>query len=240
MTLWTQRRECRRLRGELCDWGDLKACPRTYWLPIWCRYDDSFVWNHRILQDLVTPALQYLHMEEGLPEFVTAPRSPSPIEEGNGTEEEMETLESRQQVAEGAGQPTRLTECLCALESMLPPVISGFVKQHKLALHIWDVDGRISRTTSDPVTLTIISRRSQFRAGASTFIVLLLIVSVAQPSRICLLITMFLLLGCRYRRRGIDETGYVANYVETEQVRISLIVINSRPFVLSQCSLFLN
>ncbi|KAL5968470.1 Phosphatidylinositide phosphatase SAC2 [Taenia solium] len=188
LTLWTQRRECRRLRGELCDWGDLKVCPRTYWPPIWCRYDDSFVWNHRILQDLVAPALHYLHVEEGLPEFVTASRSPSPVDEGEGTEVGMETPELRQQVAMGAGQPTRLTECLCALESMLPPVISGFVKQHKLALHTWSVDGRISPTKSDPVTLTIISRRSQFRAG------------------------------CRYRRRGIDEKGYVANYVETEQV----------------------
>ncbi|EUB64188.1 Phosphatidylinositide phosphatase SAC2 [Echinococcus granulosus] len=188
LTLWTQRRECRRLRGELCYWGDLKVCPRTCWSPIWCRYDKSFVWNHRILQDLVAPALQYLHVEEGLPKLVTASRSPSPVEESERMEAGMEMDETRQQVAAEAGQPTRLTECLCALESMLPPIISGFVKQHKLALHMWDVDGRISPTTPDPVTLTIISRRSQFRAG------------------------------CRYRRRGIDERGYVANYVETEQV----------------------
>ncbi|VDM23191.1 unnamed protein product [Hydatigera taeniaeformis] len=188
LTLWSQRREYRRLRGELCDWGDLKICPRTYWPPIWCRYDDSFVWNHRILQDLVAAALHYLHMEEGLPKFVTASRSLSPVDESAGLEDEMETCEPRRRAPVGAGQPTRLTECLCALESMLPPVINGFVKQHKLALHMWDVDGSISPNTSDPVTLTIISRRSQFRAG------------------------------CRYRRRGIDEKGYVANYVETEQV----------------------
>ncbi|CDS42484.1 phosphatidylinositide phosphatase SAC2 [Echinococcus multilocularis] len=188
LTLWTQRRECRRLQGELCYWGDLKVCPRTCWPPIWCRYDESFVWNHRILQDLVAPALQYLHVEEGLPKLVTTSRSPSPVKESRRMESGMEMDETRRQVAAEAGQPTRLTECLCALESMLPPVISGFVKQHKLALHMWDVDGRISPTTSDPVTLTIISRRSRFRAG------------------------------CRYRRRGIDEKGYVANYVETEQV----------------------
>jgi len=26
------------------------------------------------------------------------------------------------------------------------------------------------------------------------------------------------LLGTRYKRRGVDEEGYTANYVETEQV----------------------
>lgn len=34
----------------------------------------------------------------------------------------------------------------------------------------------------------------------------------------CLISNLSICKGCRYRRRGIDERGYVANYVETEQV----------------------
>ncbi|KAM7538393.1 hypothetical protein Aperf_G00000070430 [Anoplocephala perfoliata] len=191
LTLWTQRRESRRMRGELCDWKDLKSTPRTYWRPIWSRYDDAFIWNHRILQNLVDLALKFLKDIEGLPSSVIDPESPSPTymeDAEKGVEMDESMLQDDPPLVEGAGPQTHLTACLCALESMFLPVISGFVKQDKLSLPMWDVDGRISSNESDNVTLTIISRRSQFRAG------------------------------CRYRRRGIDERGYVANYVETEQI----------------------
>lgn len=169
LTLWTQRRESRRMRGELCDWKDLKSTPRTHWRPIWLRYDNSFVWNHRILQDLIDPALEFLKNIDGLPSWVTDPKPPSPtymedVEKGGKVNESMSHDESSH--IEGAGRQTHVTECLCALESMFLPVISGFVKQDKLSLPTWDVDGRISSNESDIVTLTIISRRSQFRAGA--------------------------------------------------------------------------
>ena len=167
MTLWSQRREIRRLRGELCDWGDLKTVPRTYWRPIWCRYDESFVWNHRILQDLVTTALVYLTTEEGLPESVIASRDSSPTPNKEAETDGGETVCPLLDI-EGSGQRTHLTECLCALESMLLPVIGGFVKQCKIALPLWDEDNRVSLTESSPVIVTIISRRSQFRAGAFT------------------------------------------------------------------------
>jgi hypothetical protein len=51
-----------------------------------------------------------------------------------------------------------------------------------------------------PVTYALLSRRSRFRAGV------------------------------RYERRGADATGAVANFVETEQVRIVLVcVLNCVP-----------
>jgi len=34
--------------------------------------------------------------------------------------------------------------------------------------------------------------------------------------QLCLVIDVF--VGTRYKRRGVDEEGYTANYVETEQV----------------------
>ncbi|VUZ56817.1 unnamed protein product [Hymenolepis diminuta] len=190
LTLWTQRREARRMCGEFCSWEDLKTTSRTYWRPIWCRYDDCFVWNHYILQDLVSPALEFLKNSEGLPSSVGEHKPPSPayMDKLKWEEEEEFTNHDNTTPIEGAGRRTHLTDSLCALESMLIPVISGFVKQDKCALPVWDVDGRITSEESDTITLTIISRRSQYRAG------------------------------CRYRRRGIDEKGHVANYVETEQV----------------------
>ncbi|KAM3183461.1 hypothetical protein ACTXT7_010303 [Hymenolepis weldensis] len=190
LTLWTQRREARRMCGEFCSWEDLKTTSRTYWRPIWCRYDDCFVWNHCILQDLVSPALEFLKDSEGLPSSIKEHKPPSPAYMDKLNREEEEEITSHDNIApiEGAGRRTRLTDSLCALESMLIPVISGFVKQDKCTLPMWDVDGRITSEESDTITLTIISRRSQYRAG------------------------------CRYRRRGIDEKGHVANYVETEQV----------------------
>nr|CDS27216.2 phosphatidylinositide phosphatase SAC2 [Hymenolepis microstoma] len=190
LTLWTQRREARRMRGEFCSWEDLKTISRTYWRPIWCRYDDCFVWNHLILQDLISPALEFLINSEGLPSSITEPKPPSPtyVDEFEEKEEGESTVDDNQSTIDGTGERAQLTDSLCALESMLIPVISGFVKQDKLALPIWGVDGRITSEEPDTVTLTIISRRSQYRAG------------------------------CRYRRRGIDENGHVANYVETEQV----------------------
>ncbi|VDN96004.1 unnamed protein product [Rodentolepis nana] len=190
LTLWTQRREARRMRGEFCSWEDLKTFSRTYWRPIWCRYDDCFVWNHLILQDLISPALEFLINSEGLPSSITEPKPPSPtyVDEFEKKEVEESTIHDNKPIIDGIGERAQLTDCLCALESMLIPVISGFVKQDKLTLPIWDVDGRITSEEPDTVTLTIISRRSQYRAG------------------------------CRYRRRGIDENGHVANYVETEQV----------------------
>ena len=32
--------------------------------------------------------------------------------------------------------------------------------------------------------------------------------------------------GTRYKRRGVDEEGYVANYVETEQVRYKSVLLH--------------
>ncbi|XP_059468988.1 phosphatidylinositide phosphatase SAC2 isoform X2 [Neocloeon triangulifer] len=70
------------------------------------------------------------------------------------------------------------------------PVIQGFVQVEKCKVDL----GRFDRTREamEPVfetfVLTVISRRSRFRAGT------------------------------RYNRRGVDEEGKVANYVETEQI----------------------
>lgn len=167
MTLWTQRREARRMYGDFCSWEDLKTTSRTYWRPIWCRYDDCFVWNHYILQDLVSPALEFLKNSEGLPSFIGEHKPPSPayMDKLKWEEEEEFTTHDNTTPIEGAGRRTHLTDSLCALESMLIPVISGFVKQDKCALPMWDVDGRITSEESDTITLTIISRRSQYRAG---------------------------------------------------------------------------
>jgi len=35
-----------------------------------------------------------------------------------------------------------------------------------------------------------------------------------------------LLVGTRYKRRGVDSDGHTANYVETEQVLLSYDVFN--------------
>ena len=58
--------------------------------------------------------------------------------------------------------------------------------------------------SGDHCVITIISRRSRHRAGA-------------EGSRVASKIFKPV-LGTRYRRRGIDSTGAVANYIETEQV----------------------
>ncbi|XP_047500088.1 phosphatidylinositide phosphatase SAC2-like isoform X3 [Penaeus chinensis] len=69
------------------------------------------------------------------------------------------------------------------------PVIQGFVQIEAVPLDapISSPDDSVDKDR-DHYTLTLISRRSRYRAGT------------------------------RYKRRGVDEEGYVANYVETEQI----------------------
>nr|XP_027213923.1 phosphatidylinositide phosphatase SAC2-like [Penaeus vannamei] len=69
------------------------------------------------------------------------------------------------------------------------PVIQGFVQIEAVPLDapISSPDDSVDKSR-DHYTLTLISRRSRYRAGT------------------------------RYKRRGVDEEGYVANYVETEQI----------------------
>ncbi len=148
---------------------------RVYWRPIWRRCDSSFVWNHHILTELANSAINYLTVTEGLPSSVFE-KGYNP--EGGKEEEGGSTSSLTSPNApisptdpyEGpVGPPTRLTKCLWALESLLIPVVNGFVKQVQLDLPVWDIHGRASPTEGDPVILTIISRRSQFRAGESHF-----------------------------------------------------------------------
>lgn len=68
--------------------------------------------------------------------------------------------------------------CSSVSSSRVVPAIYGYVNQKDLSFE----------ADSQPLTLTLISRRSRHRAG------------------------------CRYLRRGVDEEGNVANFVETELV----------------------
>lgn len=70
------------------------------------------------------------------------------------------------------------------------PIIQGFVQIEHCHVEVgFDVIGNSSVTPKYEVfTLSLLSRRSRFRAGT------------------------------RYKRRGLDETGHCANYVETEQI----------------------
>ncbi|XP_066980218.1 phosphatidylinositide phosphatase SAC2 isoform X1 [Macrobrachium rosenbergii] len=72
------------------------------------------------------------------------------------------------------------------------PVIQGFVQINAVPLDsgvsVSSPEESSDRTKLDHYVLTLISRRSRFRCGT------------------------------RYKRRGVDEDGKVANYVETEQI----------------------
>ncbi|XP_045613679.1 phosphatidylinositide phosphatase SAC2 isoform X2 [Procambarus clarkii] len=70
------------------------------------------------------------------------------------------------------------------------PVIQGFVQTEAVPLDaaVISPDDSDDKQKRDHYTLTLISRRSRYRAGT------------------------------RYKRRGVDEEGHVANYVETEQI----------------------
>lgn len=69
------------------------------------------------------------------------------------------------------------------------PIIQGYVQiEHcKVEVGIENINDS-PEARFETFTLSIISRRSRFRAGT------------------------------RYKRRGVDEQGYCANYVETEQM----------------------
>ncbi|XP_071541737.1 phosphatidylinositide phosphatase SAC2 isoform X2 [Panulirus ornatus] len=70
------------------------------------------------------------------------------------------------------------------------PVIQGFVQIESVPLDasVTSPDDSLDKQKRNQYTLTLISRRSRYRAGT------------------------------RYKRRGVDEEGHVANYVETEQI----------------------
>ncbi|KAK9882655.1 hypothetical protein WA026_022521 [Henosepilachna vigintioctopunctata] len=70
------------------------------------------------------------------------------------------------------------------------PIIQGYIQIEKCKVNIGQYyqSGVLSDKCHEIFTLCILSRRSRFRAGT------------------------------RYKRRGVDEAGHVANYVETEQL----------------------
>lgn len=168
LTRWTQRRH---------------ITPKDSFCPVWRCYDPSFVWNHRILADLANHAVDYLQTVEGLPppptSPPTSPRQEPPEKSGSlqTTEFIIPPLSSSSSMPPGAsertsGPPsTRLAECLAALEEILVPVVNGFVKQVQLELPRWDVHGVVEDSSSvDHIRLTLVSRRSQFRAGKARLI----------------------------------------------------------------------
>ncbi|XP_053645587.1 phosphatidylinositide phosphatase SAC2 isoform X2 [Cherax quadricarinatus] len=77
-------------------------------------------------------------------------------------------------------------------DAWIVPVIQGFVQTEAVPLDAdataTSPDDSLDKQNRDHYTLTLISRRSRYRAGT------------------------------RYKRRGVDEEGHVANYVETEQI----------------------
>ncbi|XP_042239894.1 phosphatidylinositide phosphatase SAC2-like, partial [Homarus americanus] len=76
------------------------------------------------------------------------------------------------------------------LDIWIVPVIQGYVQTEAVPLDatVSSPDDSMDKQKRDQYTLTLISRRSRYRAGT------------------------------RYKRRGVDEDGHVANYVETEQI----------------------
>lgn len=74
------------------------------------------------------------------------------------------------------------------LDVWIVPVIQGFVETASVPLETAPTTPDGSQSQQDKYNLTLISRRSRHRAGT------------------------------RYKRRGVDEEGRVANYVETEQI----------------------
>lgn len=74
------------------------------------------------------------------------------------------------------------------LDVWIVPVIQGFVETASVPLETAPTTPDGSQSQQDKYNLALISRRSRHRAGT------------------------------RYKRRGVDEEGRVANYVETEQI----------------------
>eukprot|EP00058_Branchiostoma_floridae_P024968 XP_002610458.1 hypothetical protein BRAFLDRAFT_85597 [Branchiostoma floridae] len=84
------------------------------------------------------------------------------------------------------------------------PIIQGYVQMERFQVMLGEEDmpsdeGMEMTSEGRNFTITLISRRSRHRAGT------------------------------RYKRRGVDETGACANFVETEQVRGSVPIFWSQP-----------
>jgi hypothetical protein len=111
------------------------------------------------------------------------------------------------------------------------PVIQGYVHVEVCQLPLTSDPPAASSDFDIAYTIYLISRRSRYRAGKAVelcYLCVLVVCTYCVSSFQCNLCTSEylssimhdLVLGMRYRRRGIDETGNCANYVETEQVRL--------------------
>lgn len=76
------------------------------------------------------------------------------------------------------------------------PIIQGFVQVEQCVIG------------NECFTLALVSRRSRHRAG-TRFVIFIFKFQCLQ---------MYFFFMFRYKRRGVDENGNCANYVETEQI----------------------
>ena len=72
-------------------------------------------------------------------------------------------------------------------DAWIVPVLHGYVHIDSFPVELDDAGVGLTEWQHKSLTLMLVSRRSRYRAGT------------------------------RYKRRGVDENGYVANYVESEQ-----------------------
>lgn len=118
------------------------------------------------------------------------------------------------------------------------PIIQGFVQVEELVVNYNETSDEERSSPETPpqevtcvddihprFTVALISRRSRHRAGKATVLVI-----VDQREIISKLWRIFDMnnlnsagafsfpAGMRYKRRGVDTEGHVANYVETEQL----------------------
>jgi hypothetical protein len=111
------------------------------------------------------------------------------------------------------------------------PVIQGYVHVEVCQLPLTSDPPAASSDFDIAYTIYLISRRSRYRAGEAVELCNLCALVVCTycvinfscnlcTSEYLLSTTHDLVPGMRYRRRGIDEAGNCANYVETEQVRV--------------------
>lgn len=103
-------------------------------------------------------------------------------------------------------------------DKFIVPIIQGFAQTDTYENKLPNLMGDLPKAPKNSVDLKIclISRRSRFRLGSWNFTALIQIWFFSS------LLTIYLLysfkLGIRFKRRGADENGNVANFVETEQV----------------------
>lgn len=91
----------------------------------------------------------------------------------------------------------------------ITPIIQGYIQIEDCKVAVGPYVGEEERLKQYEIfTLCILSRRSRFRAGTR------------YNKKIGLFFLVLYIFMHRYKRRGVDEDGEVANYVETEQIII--------------------